>query len=321
VAGPVEKLKFIEAMSCDCCIRGAPLAIGIQLLRHYNNKIGIAWPSYATLAKLVGVTDRTAIASVNKLIGQGWFVCVEGGGRGRSNRYTPVWERVNHSSPFNSERMNSSSVKSEAVCLESVSQSSPEPTYIEPIDEPIEGDLVQWAFNEYNKVAQHIGIPTCQKITTERRKRIKARLKDAGGADGWKVALEKLEGSKFLRGESDRGWKANIDFLLKDANFTKLMEGSYDAGGNSKQGSWAEAAKRYMERHKNDPPPDQEVVQREREQETAARQAAAFAEANRIHERDEMVRKRREGIPSLKEKLDENLKKYAQQAKKKGDVG
>jgi hypothetical protein len=48
------------------------------------------------------------------------------------------------------------------------------------------------------------------------------------GLDGWSNVLSKVEASQFLRGENDRGWRADFDFVLSEANFTKITEGKYD---------------------------------------------------------------------------------------------
>lgn len=90
-----------------------------------------------------------------------------------------------------------------------------------PIDEPAK------AISAYNEVAAKHGWATVQKVTAARRAAVKGRLKDAGGIDGWSIALEKAEASPFLRGERG-GFKCSFDFLSKQANFVKLMEGNYD---------------------------------------------------------------------------------------------
>lgn len=86
----------------------------------------------------------------------------------------------------------------------------------------------------YNELAARINLPKCQKLTKSRKSKLKARLKDCGGVDGWNSALQKLEASKFCQGENDRGWKADFDFLLQEKSFTKLMEGGYNHEPNKR---------------------------------------------------------------------------------------
>lgn len=97
----------------------------------------------------------------------------------------------------------------------------------------------QIAFEEWNILATELGLQTAAKLTTPRKSKLKARLNDCGGLEGWHTALGKIRASPFLLGQNDRGWKADFDFVLQEKSFTKLMEGSYDAIGpnnKSKQG-------------------------------------------------------------------------------------
>jgi hypothetical protein len=82
------------------------------------------------------------------------------------------------------------------------------------------------AFSEYNVLADKIGLPQALKLTTDRRKKLSARL-DEFGLDGWRQALSNLEASDFCRGQNDRRWKASLDFLLQPGSFTRVLEGVY----------------------------------------------------------------------------------------------
>lgn len=88
------------------------------------------------------------------------------------------------------------------------------------------------AIKAYNDVAGNVGWPKCEKLNTQRSSKLRARLADCKGLDGWYQALARAKASKFLRGETGRGaghenWKPNIDFFLTEAKFLKLMEGGY----------------------------------------------------------------------------------------------
>lgn len=71
------------------------------------------------------------------------------------------------------------------------------------------------------------GFPAIRKITGQRDRQLAARLKDSS-LDEWLEAMAAMERSAFLRGENDRGWRADFDFLLQPKSFTKLLEGAYD---------------------------------------------------------------------------------------------
>lgn len=94
------------------------------------------------------------------------------------------------------------------------------------------------AVDAYNEAAAKYSWPRCDKFTEARAKKLKVRLKDCGGLVGWQAALEKMAASDFLMGrtardEEHKNWKPDLDFLLKESSFTKLMEGKYDNRGKS----------------------------------------------------------------------------------------
>lgn len=90
------------------------------------------------------------------------------------------------------------------------------------------GDETEKAFSLFNAMAKINGWPQVQKLTSARKSKMRARLKDCGGSEGWATALRKAEQSKFLTGSTREHFKLTIDFLLRESSFAKLMEGNYD---------------------------------------------------------------------------------------------
>lgn len=86
------------------------------------------------------------------------------------------------------------------------------------------------AVEAWNEMAERHGLPRVSRLTDARRQKLRQRLSDAGGMDGWRHALGKLAAAKWMHGENDRGWKADFDFMLQQKSFTRLMEGGYDRG-------------------------------------------------------------------------------------------
>ena len=78
-----------------------------------------------------------------------------------------------------------------------------------------------------------VSFPRLTKLSESRKKAIKARLKNYSISDFQKI-FEMAEESDFLKGKNDRNWQANFDWLLKDANMAKVLDGNYqNRGGNS----------------------------------------------------------------------------------------
>jgi uncharacterized protein YdaU (DUF1376 family) len=93
---------------------------------------------------------------------------------------------------------------------------------------PPKADLAA-AFELWNKMAiDHPSLPKAQHLTDTRKKRLQQRLIECGGIDGWQAALAKVSASAFCQGGNDRGWVADLDFMLQQSSFTRLMEGKYD---------------------------------------------------------------------------------------------
>lgn len=85
---------------------------------------------------------------------------------------------------------------------------------------------VQEAFDEWNATASRRRLPIAKSLTPARRRQIKARLAE-GGIAGWREALSAVEASPLCRGENERGWRADLDFVCQPKSFAKLREGSY----------------------------------------------------------------------------------------------
>lgn len=94
-------------------------------------------------------------------------------------------------------------------------------------------DFIDDAVSYYNKFAKSNGLSVCQKLTKARKSKLRARLSDCGGMDGWRIAVDKIAESDFLMGRKT-DWKASFDFLLQEKSFTKLMEDGYKTYKGSK---------------------------------------------------------------------------------------
>lgn len=83
----------------------------------------------------------------------------------------------------------------------------------------------------YNEAAGRCGWPSVHRVTKPRISAIKARLREAGGLDGWKSAIHRAEASDFLCGRKagpNGPFFANFDFLTQASSFVKLCDGNYD---------------------------------------------------------------------------------------------
>lgn len=63
-------------------------------------------------------------------------------------------------------------------------------------------------------------------ITEKRKGHLNARTKEHGIDAIYKV-IDNVANSSFLRGENNRGWMANFDWVFRPNNFVKVLEGNY----------------------------------------------------------------------------------------------
>jgi hypothetical protein len=102
---------------------------------------------------------------------------------------------------------------------------------------PSPAEILDAAFSAYDEAAARNNWGECQAKTEARKKRLAKRLQDAGGLSGWNIALEKCEASDFMMGRApprpgQPPFRLDIDFLLQQQSFVRLMEGKYDNRGS-----------------------------------------------------------------------------------------
>lgn len=68
----------------------------------------------------------------------------------------------------------------------------------------------------------------CTILSDKRKSAIKARFASGYTLEDFETVFQKAESSKFLRGGNDRDWRASFDWLIKDANMAKVLDGNYD---------------------------------------------------------------------------------------------
>lgn len=78
----------------------------------------------------------------------------------------------------------------------------------------------------YNQVC--VSFPRCTAMSESRKKAIKARFTSGYTLEDFKKVFVKAEGSSFLKGRNDRNWTASFDWLIKDGNMAKVLDGNYD---------------------------------------------------------------------------------------------
>lgn len=87
-----------------------------------------------------------------------------------------------------------------------------------------QADTCQKVMDLYNTIC--ISFPRMTKLSEARKKAIRARMKQYTIEDIEKV-FRMAESSHFLKGGNDRNWTANFDWMIKDSNMAKILDGNY----------------------------------------------------------------------------------------------
>lgn len=82
----------------------------------------------------------------------------------------------------------------------------------------------QHIINLYNSIC--VSLPSVRSLSEARKKAIKARL-TTYTTDDFRQCFENAEASSFLKGGNNRNWIATFDWLIKDQNMAKVLDGNY----------------------------------------------------------------------------------------------
>lgn len=77
----------------------------------------------------------------------------------------------------------------------------------------------------YNSVCG--SYPRLVKMSESRKKAIRARLKSGYTLEDFEKLFQMAEQSDFLKGKNARDWNADFDWMVKDSNMAKILEGKY----------------------------------------------------------------------------------------------
>ena len=81
--------------------------------------------------------------------------------------------------------------------------------------------------NMYNDTC--VSFPHLKTLSDSRKKSIKARFNSGYTYEDFQNLFAKAEQSSFLKGANNRNWSATFDWLIKDSNMAKVLDGNYDS--------------------------------------------------------------------------------------------
>lgn len=81
----------------------------------------------------------------------------------------------------------------------------------------------------YNSIC--VSLPKIMNIEGARRKAVGARWKTYKTLETFEELFRKTEASDFMKGNNERNWTADFDWIMRPTNMAKVMEGKYDNKG------------------------------------------------------------------------------------------
>ncbi len=96
--------------------------------------------------------------------------------------------------------------------------------------EPKEEQSKECPFKNIQKLYNDICIsyPKILEIDGNRRKAVGARWRAHPSIETFEELFRIAEASAFLKGENDRNWSADFDWMMRTSNFSKILEHKYD---------------------------------------------------------------------------------------------
>jgi len=105
----------------------------------------------------------------------------------------------------------------------------------------------------WNSACGLAGLPKVLKLTKERKRKIRMRIREYGDdPQFWEGLFQRITQTPFLTGHNNRGWRADMDYVFRnETNISRIMEGKYDAavnaGSNTRLASQIQAVHSAME--------------------------------------------------------------------------
>ncbi len=192
------------------------------------NDEGLAWPSISTLKRKSGAGERTVYRAIVAMEALGILSIERIAGKG--NRYT-ITPATAAPLPQRHPCRKGRSPLPQRQVTPATQAPNPSINHQEPSEVKSAASADRLTPSEilegWNELAQQCGLPKAGKLTGGRLRQAQARLREYPEIESWKRAFRHIHDTPFLRGENERGWRADLDFLLQAKSFTKLTEGSY----------------------------------------------------------------------------------------------
>lgn len=99
----------------------------------------------------------------------------------------------------------------------------------------------------YNEIC--VSYPRLRSLSEARKKALRARVHSGFTMEDFRELFTRAEQSSFLKGKNDRNWSATFDWMIKDANAAKILDGNYTDKAPSNNGLVEINGKQYISKN------------------------------------------------------------------------
>lgn len=182
------------------------------------------YPSVETITQEMNITKDTFYRHIGALVAAGVVVKQQQKEKGKFAR---TLYRLTHEVAISEKSDFPIPNFSESNCSESTASETIKNSSKKEQDKKVTGSIevsVQQITDLYCEICK--SYPKVRSLSETRKKAIKARLKKYSLND-FRELFEKAEASDFLKGSNNRNWIATFDWMIKDQNMAKVLEGNY----------------------------------------------------------------------------------------------
>ncbi|WP_100913560.1 replication protein [Pseudoalteromonas spongiae] len=181
------------------------------------------WISNGQLSDLTDIAESNISKVVASLVKKG--VLIRSGKKHIGiNPIVSEWGNSENTKNENSQKRLNNKSKTTKKLVKNDSLQKKEITTKEIVskDTGISPEQIQKLFNESLGELSQV-----KKLSESRKRTIRARCKDLKTIADWQSFFTKIFASDFLMGRTKQ-WKASFDWILKESNYVKIIEGNYD---------------------------------------------------------------------------------------------
>lgn len=220
-----DNYVIIHGWMCnELNLKGNDLLVYAYIFSYSRDGQNKCYSNLDTIAKTFNISKPTVIKSIKNLVDSGYIIKHIHKDITKTNSYEHnvdvVKNLYSHSKESLPQRSKESLLNNNILISKDISNNKND----------IDNKEIEWFLKNYHDIC--VSLPKVMKLSDKRKKAI-LKILNTFSKDNILECFEKIEQSDFLKGINERGWKADIDFILREDKFINILEGKY--GGKKRR--------------------------------------------------------------------------------------